>query len=297
MAELLRAPFPYAGGKGKKDVTALAWQAMGVDVPTYIEATTGSAAMLLARPGGAGKYEVINDANGLIVNVWRAIKAEPDLVAEMVQQPPSELELAARSRMLRGAHEFIDLMKDNIEWFDVACAAYWVWCQCVSFAPDWITQRNPPMAKPYRRGILSPRSEPKEWLQALAERLRKVSIAHGDWSRLVTPSALGFHNTGTTPTGIFFDPPYPDEDIDYGARPGVAREIEAWCRENGDDDRLRIVLCGHVGDYDLPGWNNVNWGGSRGWGRKNRGDNEALWLSPHCLQPAKAQSELFEVSA
>src|SRR5690606_15605701 len=136
MAELLRAPFPYAGGKGKKDVTALAWQAMGVDVPTYIEATTGSAAMLLARPGGAGKYEVINDANGLIVNVWRAIKAEPDLVAEMVQQPPSELELAARSRMLRGAHEFIDLMKDNIEWFDVACAAYWVWCQCVSFSPD-----------------------------------------------------------------------------------------------------------------------------------------------------------------
>lgn len=288
----LRAPFPYPGGKGKKDVVALAWQAMGTDVPTYIEANAGSAAMLLARPGGAGKYEVINDSNGLIVNVWRAIQREPDLVAEMVQQPPSELELAARARMLQGAQEFVGLMKDNVEWFDVACAAYWVWCQCVSFSPEWLTQPNPPMAKPYRRGILSPESNSREWLRALSERLRKVSIALGDWSRLVTPSALGFHNTGTTPTAIFFDPPYPDEAIDYGD-PAAARLIEQWCRDNGGDERLRIVLCGHNGDYDLPGWREVNWGGSRGWGRKRRGDNEAIYLSPHCLDVGR-QASLFD---
>lgn len=294
MADLVRAPFPYPGGKGQREVLELCWNAMGADVPTYIEPAGGSLAMLLGRPGGAGKYEVVNDANGLLVNAWRSIRFRPDATAYYCEHPPSEVDLRARARFLRERRPELSALLHHPEYCDPQAAGYWLWCQCVSFVPDWLTQPNPPMAKPYRRGILSPESVILERLQALAERLRRVSIAFGDWSRLVTRSALGHNNTGTTPTGVFFDLPYPGEAIDYGAEPDVARKAEAWCRENGDDPALRIVMCGHVGDYDLPGWRTVNWGGSRGWGRSKRGENECLWFSPHCLSvEGERQASLF----
>lgn len=290
----MKAPFPYPGGKGKRDVLALCWAAMGADVPTYIEPFGGSLAMLLGRPGGAGKYEVVGDANGLLVNAWRAVRLRPDETAAHASDPPSELDLKARARALRGMQSSIATELDaDPEWCDPKAAGWWIWCQSVSFAHDWLTQKTPPMAKPYRRGILSPESEPLERLRALSARLRRVAMAHGDWTRLVTDSALGFHNTGTTPVAVYLDPPYPDEVLDYGASPEVARDVERWCREHGDDPRLRIVLCGHVADYDLPRWRSVNWGGSRGWGRARRGDNECAWLSPHCLPVEEAQRSLF----
>jgi DNA adenine methylase len=290
----MKAPFPYPGGKGKGDVLALCWAAMGADVPTYIEPFAGSLAMLLGRPNGAGKYEMIGDANGLLVNVWRSIRYRPDKTALHCDHPPTELGLRARSRLLvERAGEIADGLASHPEWCDPKAAGWWIWCQSVSFAHDWLSQPRPPMAKPYRRGLLSPESDPLERCRALAERLRRVGMAHGDWSRLVTNSALGLHNTGTTPVAVFLDPPYPDEAIDYGAAPEVARDVELWCREHGDDPRLRLVLCGHVGDYELPGWRAVNWGGSRGWGRARRGDNECVWLSPHCRRLESPQPSLF----
>jgi len=293
----LRAPFPYPGGKGQRDVLALCWTAMGPAVPTYIEPLAGSVAMLLGRPRGAGKYEVIGDANGLIVNVWRSVRLRPEETARHCSDPPSELDLRARAAALREWRaDMAARLASDPEWCDPKAAGWWVWCQSVSFAPDWLEAKSPPMAKPYRRGILSPETEPLERILALSERLQRVSIAHGDWTRLVTDSALGLHNTGTTPAALYLDPPYPDEAIDYGAGPDVARQVAEWCREHGDDPRLRIVLCGHVDDYELPGWRAVNWGGSRGWGRRRRGENECVWLSPHCLPIEAAQRELFEVA-
>lgn len=53
------APFPWFGGKRR--VAAEVWAAFGADVPNYIEPFAGSLAVLLARPGGAGKIETVND--------------------------------------------------------------------------------------------------------------------------------------------------------------------------------------------------------------------------------------------
>lgn len=295
MIEVLRAPFPYPGGKGQNEVVEEVWAALG-NVPTYIEPFCGSLAMLLSRPGGAGKYEVAGDANGLLCNVWRAIRTLPEAVAEYCDGPACELDLAARrGRLLELSGELADRLAADPSYCCPQAAGWWVWCQSVSFSPDWLDQPRPSMAKPYRRGILSPESDVRARLAALSERLRRVSIAYGSWDRLVTPSALGLHNTGTIPVGVFFDPPYPDEVLDYGADPKCARDVEEWCRANGDDPRIRIVLCGHVGDYELPGWRVVNWGGSRGWGRTRRGDNEAIWISPHCLKAGNQLSFLGNV--
>lgn len=294
MAEQLRAPFPYPGGKSR--VVDLCWRAFGRDVPGYVELCAGSAAMLLGRPGGGGKYETINDVSGFVCNAWRAIKLQPTETAMHAEDPPSELDLRARSTALAGLSSELTLaLVRDPEWCDPKLAGWWIWCQSVSVAPDSaLAKPLTAINKGIRHGISAVSGRPiHEWFDLLARRLRTVSIACGDWQRVATPSALGFSNTGTTPCAVFADPPYIDEGLDYGSAADVGKRVAVWCAENGNDERLRIALAGHVGDYDLPGWEVINWGGSRGYGREKRGDNECLWFSPHCL-PLQQQRGLFD---
>ena len=79
----LAALFPYWGGK--RVVAPLIWQRLG-NVPHYIEPFAGSLAVLLARPHPP-KAETVNDADGLLVNVWRALQYEPHAVAHYADSP------------------------------------------------------------------------------------------------------------------------------------------------------------------------------------------------------------------
>lgn len=54
---------------------------------------------------------------------------------------------------------------------------------------------------------------------------------------------------------------------------------------------MRIVLCGHVGDYDdvLKGWEiirwdrgKMTWNGGNAYGGKKTVDKEVMYLSPTC---------------
>ena len=75
----LAAPFPYFGGKRR--AAPLVWGALG-DPSGYVEPFAGSAAVLLARPAFTGRrVETINDADGWLVNTWRAIALHPGDVA------------------------------------------------------------------------------------------------------------------------------------------------------------------------------------------------------------------------
>jgi DNA adenine methylase len=70
----LSPPFPWFGGKRR--VADIVWKALG-DVPNYVEPFAGAAAVLLARPDShewARHTETINDKDGLLVNLWRALK-------------------------------------------------------------------------------------------------------------------------------------------------------------------------------------------------------------------------------
>lgn len=75
LAETLRAPFPYFGGKSQ--VAAKVWGALG-DCAHYIEPFCGSCAVLLARPKWDPQRhtETVNDADGAIANVWRSVQRE-----------------------------------------------------------------------------------------------------------------------------------------------------------------------------------------------------------------------------
>lgn len=122
----LVAPFPYFGGK--RDAATVVWEALGADVTNYVEPFFGSGAVLLQRPGGAGKVETVNDKDGLLCNVWRALRADPDAVALHADWPVSELDQHARHMWLLGQRERItDRLIADPEWFDAKAAGWWVW--------------------------------------------------------------------------------------------------------------------------------------------------------------------------
>jgi hypothetical protein len=120
------------------------------------------------------------------------------------------------------------------------------------------------------------------WLHKLADRLERVRIVHGDWSRCLN------NHFGGDDTAVFLDPSYRAYERLYGGGSPVADEVEKWAREN---PAIRIALCGHVGDYDLDGWEPVQW--SRGvytYGGNKTTDNECIWFSPACIRPEKSRN-------
>ena len=100
---------------------------------------------------------------------------------------------------------------------------------------------------------------------------------HGDWSRCLN------NHFGGDDTAVFLDPPYRAYEKLYGASAPVADAVAEWARANPS---LRIALCGHVGDYDLPGWDAVQWDRGRlTYGGASTTDQECVWYSPGCLPP------------
>ena len=128
------------------------------------------------------------------------------------------------------------------------------------------------------------------WLHQLAGRLERVRVVHGDWSR-----CLNSHFGGEE-TAVFLDPPYRGYEEVYGAdasasADATAAAAAAWAKDNAG---MRIALCGHAGDYDLPGWEAVGWSrGSFTYAGGKTTDKECVWYSPACLD-APEQLALFE---
>ena len=130
----LKAPFPYFGGK--LGAAEAVWAALG-DVSNYVEPFFGSGAVLLARPH-APRVETVNDADGLLANVWRAMRAAPDEVAAHAEWPVNEADLFARHAWLVERREALTerLMADP-EWFDARAAGWWVWGASCWIGSGW----------------------------------------------------------------------------------------------------------------------------------------------------------------
>jgi 16S rRNA G966 N2-methylase RsmD len=123
----------------------------------------------------------------------------------------------------------------------------------------------------------------REWIAELGARLERVRVVHGAWDRCLN------HHYGDAATAVFLDPPYLAYESLYageGATP-VAREVETWAKENA---RLRIALCGHDGDYDLPGWECFAWERDRlTYGGGDTKEAERIWFSPTCARVRRAE--------
>ena len=75
------------------------------------------------------------------------------------------------------------------------------------------------------------------WLHKLADRLERVRIVHGDWSRCLN------NHFGGADTAVFLDPPYRSAEKPHGeSQHRLPMRSKIWARDNAD---LRIALCGH----------------------------------------------------
>jgi hypothetical protein len=128
-------------------------------------------------------------------------------------------------------------------------------------------------------------------MQDLHHRLKDVRVTCGDWGRVVKDSVTTRHGL----TALFLDPPYTKGAMDYaagGVGTDLPMQVQAWCAANGQDQQLRIVLCGHAGEHDAlmqHGWHIRKWKARKGYAltaeavANNAG--ETLWCSPHCINP------------
>jgi hypothetical protein len=330
MPKVLKAPFPYYGGKSV--VAPLVWQFFG-DVRNYVEPFFGSGAVLLARPQPFVGTETVNDVDGLLCNFWRALQADPEGVAHHADWPVAELDLHARHlRLVEEKAGLTERLIADPDYFDGKLAGWWCWGLCCWIGSGWCSGAGPwqveevdgerrlvqhpgtgqgvnrprphlwhagqgvnrqlPHLGPEGNGMHWKRGEQlHEYFRALADRLRRVRICSGDWSRVCGPTPTVKQGL----TAVFLDPPYGlADDRDprcYGDNDdlSVASRVRDWALSHGDDSRLRICLCGYD-SFTMPeGWTRVRWKTQGGYGNhaNQRGransSRECLYFSPHCL--------------
>ena len=302
------APFPWFGGKSR--AAPLAWDALA-DVHSYVEPFAGSLAILLGRPGGAGRIETVNDRDGMISNFWRAVAADPDAVAHHADWPVNETDLTARHLWLVNQRAALtERLQVDPEHHDAKIAGWWCWGICAwigsgwcsgdgpwsSDGARWIDRREPGNAEmginrhlPHlsSAGMGINRKLPHlgdagmgiaAWFADLAERLRGVRVCCGDWTRVVTDASSGSRGEIV---GVFLDPPYPDgfdPDGAYAGQAGDVRQLWAdvtgWAAENGERPDRRIILAGYDGLWTPPpGWTARRWAARKGYADADANQN------------------------
>ena len=136
----LSAPFPWFGGKST--VADKVWAGLG-DVSHYVEPFFGSGAVLLRRPH-APQLETVNDLDCLVSNFWRAVRADPDAVADYADWPCNEADLHARHIWLIGERESLtNRLMGDADWFDAKAAGWWVWGACNWIGSGWCSGNGP----------------------------------------------------------------------------------------------------------------------------------------------------------
>ena len=312
---LMKAPFPYFGGKST--VAPLVWDALG-EVQSYIEPFFGSGAVLLNRPSWHNcDNEIINDKDGFVSNVWRALQSAPDEVAMHCDKPVNHADLnAIRKYLIAEEDNLLQKLEMDADWYDAKAAGRWIWSASCwigsgltkkSTRPHLTDNKgvniltkiphltdNKGVQEPYSPGIY-------DWFRLLSERLRFVKVVCGDWNRVCGGNWQNGHGT----VGIFFDPPYAAEQrgsVYHHDSYEVAMDVEKWCLGRGASQDYRIVCAGYEGEYPLlgnAGWSKIEWstrgGYSNNGAKKNENRHlERLWMSPHCLR--SKQLDLFSSS-
>lgn len=275
MPNYLSPPLPFYG---KKDYVApLIWKLLGSPV-LYIEPFGGSLAVLLARPDydPHKHWEVVGDLNGLIVNLYRAIKADAVAVAKLVDRMWAEQDLDAALRVINQRKPTLsDWLAENLNNYDVELAAYHLVLECYCLG----SMRTNKVSRLGRRGVCA-KSFVKvgvdeqgfvvnetvyEWLRAIQNRLHFVDIYCRDWKKTIEISVgshtkyLRMQDANSTPrVGVFLDPPYVADEshlikyIDTLTKQDLLKlrnEVLQWCIEMTNCPDMRIVLTGYE-EYD-----------------------------------------------
>lgn len=312
--DTIKAPFPWFGGKSR--VAPEVWAAFG-KVDNYVEPFFGSGAVLLARPDVDGsETETVNDADHYLANFWRACAVAPDEVAHWADWPVNEVDIHARHQWLVNQAAFRAAMIADPDHYDPKVAGWWVHGLCSWIGSGYCDPRHfggePSRQLPHLGddGMGVNRNLPHlgndgrgyvyDLMRALSKRLRRVRVACGDWSRVVTDSVTWRHGM----TGVLLDPPYSQGDTVYGNQDkSTSAAVREWAIASGANPKMRIALCGYEGEHDMPPtWRKHEWKARGGYSSQNAdGDNEnaareRVWFSPACIVPAPPkQITIFDV--
>jgi len=291
----MKTPFPYFGGKAS--VADDVWGALG-QPKHYIEPFFGSGAVLLNRPEWTSiMVETVNDADGFVANVWRAIRFDPDEVSRWCDWPVNHADLIARkARLIREENYLLENLCKDDKWFDAELAGYWVWAASCWIGSGLTRPGQIPHLTTAGMGVHGAhRQHIYDWMRELSARLRNVRVVCGDWARVCG----GNWQNKIGVCGIFFDPPYGVDDRDAAIYQHesltVARDVAEWSVPRGADPTYRIVIAGYIEEHEWlveHGWTVKTWNTSGGYantamnngetqGKKNR-FREALFFSPHC---------------
>ena len=255
-------------------------------------------------------YELVelpNDPNtkalqkdGLIVNFWRALSAEPENLAKVADYPVTETDLHARHRWLikNIDKEFYQKLEEDPYFYNLKIAGWWIWGMGASIGDNWLRPKglnSLPLLSSAGGGVHGLSLPILDWFQALQKRTRRVRIACGDWKRIVTPS-ITFKNNGLGKddiTGVFLDPPYDFSGRDkvYKEDHNIYKEVCEWAVNNGEQDKLRIIVCGYDGSFKFPdSWQEYAWQANGGMANlgdaigKENSNKERIYFSPNCLK-------------
>lgn len=304
---MLKAPFPWFGGKSK--VAAEVWDRFG-SVANYVEPFFGSGAVLLSRPGGATGVETINDKDRFVANFWRAVQADPEAVAHYADWPVNEVDLTARHLwLLNEGVARIARCDGDPDYYDAQVAGWWVWGACSWIGSGWCSGNGPWQwdheAHEWVDGNAGQginRQLPlAQWIADLSERLRRVRVCSGDWTRVCGDSVTWRHGM----TAVFVDPPYADtagraDGIYATDSMTVAHDAREWAIQAGRNPLMRIALCGYDTEHEMPvDWSAFQWKAAGGYGSQGTGTGranagrETIWFSPHCIPPG--QLGLFDL--
>jgi DNA adenine methylase len=287
----LKSPFPYFGGKSS--VGDVVWRHFG-NPKMYVEPFCGSAAILLARPGEPPfRKEIINDYDGNVANFWRAMKYDPDGVADVADWPVNHIDLMARKRYVLKEY---DSMREKLiadpEYCDPKIAGYWAWILSNEIGTPF-TGINAIPSIEHPRGVGSIKNI-LEYMKQLQNRLFEVKVVCGDWTKVMG----GNWRIANGDCAVFLDPPYAPET---GRRNKVykkdeltiAKDVLNWCKENGDNRLYKIALCGYDGEHnelENMGWTVHSWAAWGGFANCTKGESrgkknrlkERIWFSPFC---------------
>ena len=316
----LRAPFPWHGGKRR--VALEVWGYLG-QPGRYIEPFAGSLGVLLGRPGGAPSsgLEIVNDVDGYIVNVWRALKHDPDAAISWSDDVRAEYNLNARHLWLvnEGRARLTAGLQTDPEWYDAQVAGWWLYGVAMwigdAFASGtgpWTSaaiheasklphagddgqgvHRQLPYASGDGQGVH--RQLPHAGndgqggsvfpgVYALARRLSdrlRRVLITNGDWERVLSDSVSRAASGIT--GIYLDPPYRSYQDTYAAgRDGDIEDLWQRIERYAATTPHRVVISGYAGDLDPPkGWRTIPYTAS-GTSSANR-TNEVFWVSPNCL--------------
>lgn len=224
MQKPLKPPFQFFG---RKDYVApLVWQFLG-DVKIYCEPFGGSLAVLLARPNYDihSHHEIVGDIDGLIINCYRAIRAAPRTVAEILDRYNwSECDVVAAVKELKqwAASGSVNKLQTSLDYYDARIAALFISAMSFLLSPSPTLHTN--TTKYYTTNWLLSRKDGqfavgndgfvrniaiRDNLIAIANRLKHVRMFCRDWKETVH-IALAAAKKTRQPVGFFLDPPtYP----------------------------------------------------------------------------------------